>query len=97
MAEIQFRMMDAQEGNKLTAWQRSYGVDEDGEYYVPAIIAGDEQKVMMCASYDGCSVASYKGHLYVPLTWAKKEFPKEEEVWTAFENRMRDLGVHYSR
>ena len=89
--------MDAQEAPKLTAWQRSYGVGEDGEFYVPAVIAGDEQKVMMCAAYDGLTVPSYKGHLYIPLSWAKKEFPQAAEVWTAFENRMRDLGIHYSR
>jgi len=52
---------------------------------------------MMCASYDGISVASYKGHLYVPLTWAKKEFPDADEVWEAFERRMMDLGVHYAK
>jgi len=97
MAEVQFREMDVQDGRKLTAWQRSYGVSEDGEFYVPAAIAGDEQKVMMCASYDGISVASYKGHLYVPLTWAKKEFPDADEVWEAFERRMMDLGVHYAK
>ena len=97
MAEVQFREIDVEDGLKLTAWQRAFGVAEDGEFYVPAAIAGDEEKVMMCASYDGISVASYKGHFYVPLTWAKKEFPDADEVWSAFERRMKDLGVHYNR
>lgn len=97
MAEIQFRTIDAQEGPKLADWQRSYGVSEVGEFFVPALIAGGEEKVMMCASYDGILVATYKGHLYIPLSWAKKEFPEALEVWTAFENRMNELGTHFIR
>lgn len=97
MAEVQFREMEAQEGRKMPAWQLAYGVDEDGEFYLPGAIAGDEQKVMMSASFDGISVVTYKGHLYVPLSWAKKEFPAAGEVWTAFEKRVKDLGLSFVR
>ena len=91
MAEIQFYEMAKQEGSPLTLWQRSYGISKDGEFYVPAAIAGDEQKVMMCASFDGIGIATYRKHLYIPLTWAKREYPDAAEVWNAFENRMREL------
>lgn len=92
MAEVQFYEMEKQEGSPLTLWQRSYGISTDGEFYVPAAIAGDEQKVMMCASFDGIGIATYRKHLYIPLTWAKKEYPDAAEVWNAFENRVRELG-----
>lgn len=96
MLDVQFRTMDDQEGRKLTEWQRSYGVREDGEYYVPAAAAdASEDKVMMRAAYEGISVLRYKSHSYVPLGWAKKEFPESEEIWSAFEKRMRELGIVY--
>lgn len=97
MADVQFYEMDVQQGRDLRDWQRAYGVDENNEFYVPAVIAGDEHQVMLCATSDGISVCRYKKHLYVPLTWAKRAFPEANEVWTAFENRMNDFGVHYSR
>lgn len=89
MAEIRFEELGKQEGLNLSLWKRTYGISKDGEFYVPAAIAGDEQKIMMCASYDGIGIAHYKNHLYIPLTWAKKEFPDAAEVWNAFENMMR--------
>lgn len=92
MAEIHFYELEKQEGVTLTLWKRSFGISTDGEFYVPAALAGDEQKVMMCASYDGIGIATYRKHLYIPLTWAKKEYPDAAEVWNAFENRVRELG-----
>ncbi|WP_212645444.1 hypothetical protein [Delftia sp. PE138] len=95
MSQVQFHTLDPEVAPKLTAWQRSYGVSADGEYYVPAAAAGSEDKVLMAANFDGVSIASFKGHLYVPLSWAKKEFRSAQEVWSAIETHMREFGVVY--
>ena len=61
-------------------WMRSAALADDGTIYAPAVIAGSEQEVLLCASFDGVSVAMDSGHLFVPTKWMAQEFKHAAEV-----------------
>jgi hypothetical protein len=78
------------EAKKLAKWQRSLLVAEDGEVYVPAVATGfSEQMVGMCWCWDGVSMWQESGHLYVPLSWVRREYPKLEDLWSLMEKNAR--------
>jgi hypothetical protein len=73
--------LEQPEGKKLPAWRRTFGVSEEGnEVFVPAAIAGNEQKVFLCVNYDGTPFAHVHNHVYVPAIWLSKEFPDTKEL-----------------
>ena len=48
----------------IPKWQRSIGVDDKGAMYVPATMAGiDERAVFMKASFDGVACIEHLNHL----------------------------------
>lgn len=62
---------------KLKEWGRtSYYCHETGEVYLPAIAAGNELDVVLCAAHDGVGMITSDGHSYVPASWLAKEYPK---------------------
>jgi hypothetical protein len=69
-------------------WRRCVAVSDDGEVFAPAWIAGNEQKVGMCAAYDGGRAIVCDGHLYLPMSWLVREYPKLQEMNDAL---MRNL------
>ncbi|MNV27958.1 hypothetical protein D3C71_1191280 [compost metagenome] len=77
MRWIEFQQLD---GKRHPAWKRTLGVSEEtGEVFVPAAMAG-EQNVLLCAAYDGTTVASNHGHVYVPASWLSREFPATKDL-----------------
>jgi len=74
-------------------WKRTFGVSDDGVVFLPAGIAGNEQAVLLSASYDGVEVAQDFGHLYVSATWMAREYPRTAEICAAAEKYARDSGL----
>ncbi len=61
---------------KIKEWARYVARADDGTIYVPALLAGNEMAVMLCASYDGTKVLlDDKNHSFYPLEWMAREFP----------------------
>lgn len=88
-SEIQFVTVDAQPGLKMAKWQRSAGINvETKDVFVPAAIAGDEKKIVFCASHDGDSFVIMYDHFFVRSAWMKREFPGTIEVCEKIESRM---------
>lgn len=62
-------------GKKLAKWLRSAIYDDAiDQIFIPAIISGaDEQIAFFNASYDGVTMTTYDGHLFLPLEWVRHE------------------------
>jgi hypothetical protein len=59
----------------LDKFQRSYGVSDNGEIYIPMFLFGPEEELARRAEVDGYECAAYLGHPYASLTWVRAEFP----------------------
>lgn len=72
-----------EESNKLIPeWMRTILIDEDGgcTLYVPSCIVSDDvDRVLKLASIAAVQVATYLGHYYVPMSWAKVQHYKAHE------------------
>jgi hypothetical protein len=52
------------------------------ELFLPASIGGDsEATVSLAIGWDSTKVIHDDGHLYVPLTWLRQNYPKRKDVW----------------
>lgn len=70
-----------QPGRKKTPrWMRSAAIDDRGEVFVPAAIAGSEKMVFLCLGWDGEPAVIDSHHLFVRASWMAREFPKTREV-----------------
>lgn len=80
--ELTWLVVQTDKPNRLAKWKRSVGVSPEGKIYVPAVIAGSEMMVLMCAGWDGTELLllGKPGHLYVPADWMAREFPKTTEA-----------------
>ena len=74
-------------------WKRTFGVTDDGVVLLPAVIAGNEQAVLLSAAYDGVEAVQEFGHLYVSTEWLAREFPPTAEICAAAENYARGSGL----
>lgn len=75
-------------------WKRSFLVNEDGQVFLPAILAGNENNVFFMASWDGgIETVLHKKHLFVPLKWMLSEFPETSDICSKIANdpRLADL------
>ena len=61
----------------MPEWLRSSAMDRKGRIYVPAVIGGSEDLVMLKATYDGTPVVISEDHLYVPIDWLIEEHPED--------------------
>lgn len=78
------------EKGRIPVWKRTLGVSEDtGEVFVPGAMAGEEQ-VQLCAAFDGTTIASNHGHIYVPANWLSREFPSTKELCDIMTARARE-------
>jgi hypothetical protein len=71
--------------SKLPKWRRTLHRDDAGEVYAPAVCFGNEMGVFFRASQDGAGVVIHSQHFYVPLSWARREYPRERELIDACE------------
>ena len=81
------------EGSKLPEWLRSLFVDEHGEVYFPCGAVGNERIIMLCMVADGVRVVRSDGHLYAPVTWLTREYPRYTAVFAAAAIRAREAWL----
>lgn len=79
------RMQLANPPKRLPKWAGTCFRDDAGEIFAPAAIAGSEMEVLLCASYDGTKIIEDHGHIYAPLSWLRREWPKYERIWANVE------------
>ena len=67
----------------LPEWERTVFFEDDGDIFIPAPVTGhNEERVFMDAGFDGVPVVQQNGHVYFPLSWAEKVYPKEKELYS---------------
>jgi hypothetical protein len=74
--------------NALATWMRCAALAEDGTIYVPAFIGASETEVFLCASFDGVALIKNHKHIYAPLEWMAKEFPRCKDVCASIKRRL---------
>ena len=74
-------------------WKRTFGVIDESIVLLPAIIAGNEQAILLSAAYDGVEAVQDFGHLYVTTQWMAREFPPTAEICAAAEDYARRSGL----
>jgi len=74
---------------RLAKWKRSIAVGPGREIFVPAVIGADERLVMLMVGWDGTPVLVDGGHLYVPISWMEREFPKATQLWDKIRENVR--------
>jgi hypothetical protein len=68
---------------KLPEWARSVAIEKTGgECFFPAAWIGDEMSIMLCVSFDDVRYFHDKKHLYIPLSWAIREYPQHAKMLT---------------
>lgn len=77
----------------LRLFPSSYGISKSGEVFLPAALAGDSAAVLMRAGYKLVSVIQHEGNVYIPLSWAKQEFPRAMELWNTCEEHIKVLAL----
>lgn len=88
--EFQWIVTDARVRPRLPKWQRSIAVGTDGTLYVPAVYAGNEQRVALCASFDSEPLLLDSHHVYLRLDWMRKEYPAIQELLDTVEQKIRE-------
>lgn len=70
-------------------WLRIFGINKDGEVFVPAALAGGdmEEMVALCAAGNAQPTILYLGHYYVAGNWLKTAFPEKRHLIDAIEVR----------
>lgn len=89
MTETTFHKLEVE---SMKIWPSSYGLSKSGEVFLPAALAGNSAEVLMRAGYNLVSVLQHEGNVYIPLSWAKREFPRAIELWNACEEHIK--GQH---
>jgi hypothetical protein len=64
---------------RLPEYLRTTIVD-DGTFYLPCKIFGEEKPIGLCMVYDGIRMINYCRHLYAPAEWLRKEYPKYQTL-----------------
>jgi hypothetical protein len=75
-------------GQRTPKWLRSVAVIDDGTIFAPAAITGNEQRAMLCASWDGVSAIFESKHMYLPVQWLAKEYPELADFARRVERRI---------
>ena len=70
--KISWCRVDAFFSQDSAQWKRSAGMDEHGDIYVPAIIAGEEKKIFFDSDRDEEPIAILDDHLFVRSKWVEK-------------------------
>lgn len=88
-AEIIWIVAEKDSTKRIPKWKRLVAYTPDNRVFVPAIIAGNEQEVFMCACFDGISCLADKGHIYAPTDWMSREFPATKETCAFIESKVK--------
>jgi hypothetical protein len=77
MAEVVAFVAEFESHPDAPEWGRTSFINpEDREVFAPAILAGNEGMVFLCACHDNVGVVRSAGHIYVPAAWMAREFPE---------------------
>ena len=60
----------------LEEWLRTALVDDHGEVFLPCGAFDNELKAMLCISHDGVPMFRHEGHIYAPVSWLTREYPR---------------------
>ena len=77
-------------GHKKPQWMLSAALADDGTVFVPAVIAGNEGRVLLMASWDGISSVFDDGHIYLPADWMALEWPDISDVCLQIKSRVHE-------
>lgn len=79
---------------RLPLWARSIAISVDGTIFLPAVLAGSELAVVLCAFDDRVPVALGRQdrHCYVPSWWLAREYPDLAPTCTRVEQRIRAVA-----
>ena len=79
-------------GKPVPKWARTIFKDtKTGELFVPAVAFTSDMAAFLALSYDNTPMVADKDHVYVPLSWAEKEYghiPKVLETLAAMRRKM---------
>jgi hypothetical protein len=76
-------------GKKPPDWVCTAGIDDQNEVWIPAVAAGSELEVVLVAGYDGTSLMEFKGHVFAPCSWLRREFKTTAQVCDKVTRRVR--------
>jgi len=84
-------------GGELPKWARTVYFEDEGESFIPSDATGANAGVVtMAAGFDGVSVINKDNHLYIPLSWARREYPENKEIYDLIEEKInfarKDMG-----
>ena len=92
MATVNILIADEKDGLKLPEWQRTAGIDENGEVYIPASITDNEQYAAVSAIQDGEQIVDIgDGHALLRLNWLKENFSGDDEMRQEFERMEKNI------
>jgi hypothetical protein len=75
-------------GKQLPKWARSVALNTDGQIYIPAAMAGGENTILLCAIADNVEFIYEFEHIYLPLDYMRKQYPKTRETCDVIERRV---------
>jgi hypothetical protein len=75
---------------KCPRWAAVGFCDEEKlEVYLPAAVApASELEVVLMLGQDGVSYVQKYGHVYVPISWLEREYPKHNDTWAHVKKRV---------
>ncbi len=77
---------------RVPEWQRRAAI-HNGTVFAPAIVAGNEMTVFLCAGYDGTPCLQHEGHPFFPVDWMAREFPKAREICEKIKRRITQFAA----
>lgn len=90
-----FQWFKCQSNNsRLLEWQKMAGLSSDGDLFVPAVVAGEEKQVVLCATWDGEPLLLYSDHAFVRADWIMQNYddPKIRESLTRLKQKLVALN-----
>ena len=84
-------------------WERSAGLDDDGGVWLPAAVVGNEALVYAKTDLDGEPLVLHDDHLFVRVSWLRREYPECAEGLDALAAKIRaafegfDPAAHWRR
>lgn len=86
--EVSLDHLSRAQARKVPKWARRCVVDDSGTLFVPAVIAGAEMMVLLCAGFDGTPAILDGEHTYYPADWMAREFPETKETVNRISERI---------
>ena len=68
------------EGNELPEWLRTSFLDDCSEVYLACGAFDDEMTALLCLAHDCVPMVRDGKHVYAPITWLARQYPKHAEA-----------------